>query len=81
MQSQIEAGEIGLQYSLLELCWEHLWDGGQNISSANSVCLVPEHRSFSLPGLSQAIAFNQSLESIGVIMFMAQWLLLKVSVL
>lgn len=81
MQSQIEAGEIGLQYSLLELCWENLWDGGQNSSSANSVCLVPEHRSFSLPGLSQAIAFNQSLKSIGVIMFMAQWLLLKVSVL
>lgn len=52
-----------------------------NISSANSVCLVPEHRSFALPGVSQAIAFNQSLKSIGVIMFMAQWLLLKVSVL
>lgn len=81
MLSGVEAGEIGLQYSLLELCWEHLWDVGQNISRANSVCLVPEQRSFALPGLSQAIAFNQSLKSIGVIMFMAQWLLLKVSVL
>lgn len=81
MQSGVEAGETGLWYSLLELCWEHSWDGGQNISSANSVCLVPEHRSFALPGLSQVIAFNQSLKSMDVIVFMAQWLLLKVSVL
>lgn len=67
---------LNREYSLLELCWEHY--GGQNISSANSVCLVPEQRLFALPGLSQAIAFIQSFKSIGVIMFMAQWLLLKV---
>lgn len=70
---------LNREYSLLELCWEHY--GGQNISSANSVCLVPEQRLFALPGLSQAIAFIQSFKSIGVIMFMAQWLLLKVFVL
>lgn len=53
-----------------------LWDQGQNISSANAVCLIPEHRLFGLPGLSQAIALSWSLKSIGV-MFMADWLLLQ----
>lgn len=43
--------------------------------------LVPEHRLFGLPGLSQTIAFNWSLKSIGAVIFMAHWLLLKVSVL